>query len=138
MIRWVKEKYNSVHIQQEKYTSFDMVEKFNQYKMFICPEELAGVYGIGTIEGMACGTAYIGLDHQMYRSIGLIPGTHYISYDGTLKGLKQKIAYYQRHEVELEKIAKNGKEFVRSHFNEDKVASKLYRKFKEISGDYIN
>ena len=49
---------------------------------------------LGFVEGMACGSAYIGLDDPMYKDIGLIPGKHYITYDGTLEDLKSKIAYY--------------------------------------------
>ena len=35
---------------QKNYFSFDMVEKYNEYKMFICPEDALGAYGIGVIE----------------------------------------------------------------------------------------
>ena len=45
--------------------------------------------GIGFVEGMACGSAYIGLDDPMYKDIGLIPGKHYIIY-GTLEDLKSR------------------------------------------------
>ena len=87
-----------------------MVEKFNDYKMHFLGEEILGVPGIGFVEGMACGSAYIGLDSPMYRDYGLIPGIHYISYDGTKEGLRKTVEYYQRPEnqEELERIAKTG------------------------------
>lgn len=112
---------------QKKYFSFDMVEKFNEYKMHILGEEILGVPGIGYVEGMACGSAYIGLDSPMYRDLGLIPGVHYIAYDGTKEGLKATIEYWQReaNQEELEKIAKTGCEFVRKNFKGDNVASNL-------------
>ena len=125
IIKILKKIYNKFHKQQSKYTSFDMVDKFNEYKMFVCPEELVGMPGIGFVEGMACGTAYIGLDHDMYRCLGLHPGVHYISYDGTLEGLEKTITYYQHHQEELEKIAKTGCDFVRENFNEQAVAKKF-------------
>ena len=102
---------------QADYTSFDMVETFNRYQMFICPEELVGMPGIGAIEGMACGTAYIGIKHEMYESLGLIPGVHYITYDGTLDGMLKVIQKYQKKPDELKRIATTGCEYVRSHFN---------------------
>ena len=34
-------------------------EKYNEYKMFVCPEDAIGQYGIGVIEGMACGLPII-------------------------------------------------------------------------------
>lgn len=113
--------------QQKKYFSFDMVEKFNDYKMHIVGEEILGVTGIGYVEGMACGSAYIGLDSPMYRDLGLIPGIHYIAYDGTKEGLKKTIEYWQRPEnqEELEKIAKTGCDFVRENFRGPKVAHSL-------------
>ncbi len=113
--------------QQKRYFSFDMVEKFNEYKMHIVGEEILGVPGIGYVEGMACGSAYIGLDSPMYRNLGLIPGIHYISYDGTKKGLRSTIEYWQRPENqdELEKIASTGCEFVRENFCGEKVAADL-------------
>lgn len=106
---------------QADYTSFDMVETFNKYKMFVCPEELVGMPGIGAIEGMACGTAYIGIDHDMYKSLGLIPGIHYITYDGTLGGLINVIKEYQNRPGDVERIAKTGMEYVREHFNEKAI-----------------
>ncbi len=135
LVKKIKQRYNETHQQQKSYTSFDIVEKFNEYKMFVCPEERVGIPGISTIEGMACGTAYIGMDHDMYRSIGLIPNVHYIAYDGTLKDMKAKICYYQSHEEELEKIAKAGMDYVREYFNAEKVASDFYQELVKLSED---
>ena len=95
--------------------------------MHLLGEEILGVPGIGFIEGMACGSAYIGLDSPMYRDFGLIPGVHYIAYDGTKEGLRQTVEYWQRTEKqdELEQIAKTGCEFVRKNFCGPIVAEKL-------------
>lgn len=126
--RLYKKIYNRFSIgQQKQYFSFDMVEAFNDYKMCIVGEEILGVPGIGFVEGMACGCAYIGLDSPMYTDFGLIPGKHYIAYDGTIENLKQVIEYYQadEHQEELEEIAKTGCEYVRENFRGDKVAKKL-------------
>ena len=125
--KFFKKVYNRIFGgRQSKYTSFDMVEKFNEYKMVVCPEELVGVPGIGFVEGMACGCAYIGLDHSMYRDLGLVPGVHYISYDGTLEGLKSVVQYYQNHNEELETIANRGYEFVNKNFNHQKIAQNFF------------
>lgn len=113
--------------QQKKYFSFDMVEAFNNYKMCIVGEEIVGIPGIGGIEGMASGCAYIGLDSPMYTDWGFVPGVHYITYDGSKEDLKRVIEYYQmeEHQEELEKIAKAGCEFVRKNFRGPVVAEKL-------------
>ncbi|MFI3163966.1 MAG: glycosyltransferase [Bacillota bacterium] len=128
LVKVYKKLYNKVHIgKQKKYFSFDMVEAFNEYKMCIVAEECIGVPGIGAIEGMACGCAYIGMDIPAYRDWGMIPGEHFIIYDGTKEHLKEVIEYYQKDEnqEELERIAKTGYEFVRVNFNGDIIAKRL-------------
>ena len=111
----------------KKYYSFDMVEKFNDYKMCVVGEEITGLPGIGFVEGMACGCAYIGQTVGYYEDYGMKEGVHYIGYDGTLDDLKAKISYYQQpeHLQELETIARTGCEFVRSHFNGPAAAESL-------------
>lgn len=112
---------------QKKYYSFDMVEKFNDYKMCVVGEEITGLPGIGFVEGMACGCAYLGQTVGYYEDYGMKEGVHYIGYDGTLDDLKSKISYYQQpeHQQELEDIAKAGCDFVRSHFNSTAAAKSL-------------
>lgn len=130
LVEFCKKLYNRFHTgQQKKYYSFNMVDKFNEYKMCIVGEEILGVPGIGFVEGMACGCAYIGLKSQMYSDYGMQAGVHYIGYDGSLEDLKRVIQYYQmdEHQEELERIAKTGCEYVRTHFNGDAVAKKLMR-----------
>lgn len=133
-VKLYKKIYNRTHVgKQKKYYSFDMVEAFNSYKMCIVGEEILGIPGIGFVEGMACGCAYIGQDMPAYRDWGLIPGVHYITYDGSKEDLKRVIEYYQmdEHQAELEQIAKTGCEYVRSNFNGDTVAQNLMEKLIE-------
>ena len=140
VVRLYKKIYNRTHVgKQKKYFSFNMVEKFNDYKMHLVGEEILGVPGIGFVEGMACGSAYIGLDSPMYRDLGLIPGVHYIAYDGTKEGLRSTVEYYQmpEHQAELEQIAKNGCEFVRNNFRGEKVACTLINKIVEAKNTKI-
>ncbi|WP_297905091.1 glycosyltransferase [uncultured Parabacteroides sp.] len=113
---------------QKSYFSFDIVEKYNDYMMAVVPEEIVGIAPIGAFEAMACGCALIGIDHTMYTDLGLVPGTHYITYDGTIEGLKKSIAYYQEHTAELEEIACKGCEFAHEHFNKERITEMFYRK----------
>lgn len=138
LYKQIHNRFNTGH--QKSYFSFNMVEKFNEYKMCLVGEEILGVPGIGYVEGMACGCAYIGLDSPMYRDLGLIPGVHYISYDGTKEGLRQTVEYYQQeeHQKELEQIAKTGCEYVRSHFNGFVVAEQLVHDLKTQQQKWIN
>lgn len=140
IIKLYKKFYNRTHVgKQKKYFSFNMVEKFNDYKMHLVGEEILGVPGIGYVEGMACGSAYIGLDSPMYRDLGLIPGVHYIAYDGTKEGLRSTVEYYQRPENqdELERIAATGCQFVRQNFCGPKVAQLLIEKLISLKNSTI-
>lgn len=138
LIRLYKKYYNLRHVgKQKKYFSFNMVEKFNEYKMHLVGEEVLGVPGIGFVEGMACGSAYIGIDSPMYRDMGLIPGYHYITYDGTKEGLRKTVEFWQKPENqdELETIAIRGCSFVRSNFNGSSVAEHLFRDIQKIKDE---
>ena len=138
VIKLYKKMYNRTHVgKQKRYYSFNMVEKFNDYKMHLLGEEILGVPGIGYVEGMACGSAYIGLDSPMYRDLGLIPGVHYIAYDGTKEGLRATVEYWQRaeHQEELEQIAKRGCEFVRDNFCGQKIAKTLIEKLVSMKNN---
>lgn len=133
-VKIYKKVYNRLFTgKQKKYYSFDMVEAFNSYKMCIVGEEILGIPGIGFVEGMSCGCAYIGQDMGAYRDWGLIPGTHYITYDGSKEDLRRVIEYYQmdEHQEELERIAKNGCEYVRTYFNGNAVAESLMKQLEE-------
>lgn len=134
--RTMKRLYNFYHIgRQKSYFSFNMVDKYNEYKMFICPEDVNGSYGVGTIEGMACGCAMIGWNYGAFEDMGMVAGKHYISYDGTMEDLIRKIRYYQEpdNQKELEQIAKMGSDFVRKNFSEQNVAQNILRVLTEIS-----
>ena len=138
---------------QNYYKSFDLVEKLNNYKMFISAEEMHDLPSIGFIEGMACGCAYIGKKDSMYEDIGLKEGVHYIGYDGTVDDLRVKVQYYQSNEVELKRIAEAGYEFVKLNFNGSAVTDrfvgdiitmsqsnyeKFHSSFTHNSGSFLN
>jgi len=120
---------------QKQYYSFNMVEKFNDYKMCLVGEEIMQIPGVGAVEGMACGCAFIGQTIGYYEDFGLKEGVHYIGYDGTIEDLKSKISYYQmpEHQEELERIAKAGCDFVRKNFCGPVIAEKLISQLIELS-----
>lgn len=138
-VHYYKVWYNMRHTgHQKKYFSFNMVEKFNDYKMCLVGEEVLGVPGIGFVEGMACGCAYIGQDLGYYEDYGMQEGVHYIGYDGTLEDLKSKIKYYQQpeHQEELERIANAGYEFAQTHFRGEFVAKELLEKLQKAQAEW--
>lgn len=131
--------YKMFESQQKSYYSFDMVESFNNYKMCIVGEEILGIPGIGFVEGMACGCAYIGQTTGYYEDYGMQEGVHYIGYNGTLEDLKAKITYYQQpeHLEELERIANTGYEFAQKYFNGQYSADKLMSELKKHQQEWL-
>lgn len=105
----------------DRYFKFDIVDLYNNYRMFIAPEESVEIPTIHFVEGMACGCAFVGLNHPMYKELGLKDKVHYIGYDGTLKDLRKKISYYQKNPKELKQIAERGHHFVTKYFSEENI-----------------
>lgn len=124
-------------VPQKKYFQFNIVEKYNNYKMFICPEEIIGLPSVNTFEGMACQSAYFGIDSPMYRDIGLEPGRHYVAYEqNNLEDLILKIRYYQNHPDEIKKIARQGCDFVRQNFNRKSVTDKFWQDLADVLDEF--
>jgi len=125
--------HNAFISTKREYLKFNIVDKYNEYKMFINGEEINDLPGIGMVEGMACGAVYIGKRDSMYKDIGMIDKIHYIGYDGTIEDLVKKIKYYQKHEYKLELIAKNGTKFAKEMFNPDVAAKIFYSDLLKLS-----
>ncbi|MDA0772551.1 MAG: glycosyltransferase [Cyanobacteria bacterium] len=119
--------------EQEKYLSLDIVDQYNQYKMVIAPEEIIGLPSISFVEAMSCNCAYIGIDSEIYTDLGLEANKHYISYNGTLENLLEKVRYYQEHSDELEEIANNGYKFVREYLSDRVIKEKFYQDLKAVN-----
>ena len=112
---------------QIDYYKRDIVVTYNSYMMFTVPEEICNLPAIGFVEGMACGCAFFGLDDPMYRNLGLVPGVHYVAYDGSLSDLMEKVRFYQSNTAALEEIANSGYDFVHRHLTPQIV----YKKFMD-------
>ena len=126
----IDDQNNNPSIIKNTTTPINIVTQFNQYKMFIVPEEIIGLPGVSFVEGMACGTAFIGIEDNMYKDLGMIPNKHYITYNGKIEDLIEKIYYYQNNPAILATIAENGYLFVKENFNIDKVMSDFLKKLQ--------
>lgn len=124
--------YKTYFVKQSAYFKFDIVKTYNTYRMFVVPEELNDLPGIGFVEGMACGCAYIGKKSPIYSDLGLVAGKHFVEYDGTLDDLVDKITYYQKSYSKLELIADEGSKYIHEKLNRDFVAKMFYRTMAEL------
>ena len=118
---------------QKKYFSFNIVEKFNQYKMFICGEEIIWLPAISTFEGMACWWTCIAKKWSMYEELWMKAGIHYIWHNWTLEDVIEKIEYYQNHTSALEKIANNWYDFIQKNLNEEYIAKTFLEDLHKIA-----
>jgi hypothetical protein len=124
---------NAFRSTKRSYFDFDIVKEYNNYKMFINGEEINDLPGIGFVEGMACGTAYLGKIDPMYKDLGFIPGIHYIGHNGTLADVQKKIKMYQSRPEQLKKIAEAGHRLIRDKFNSKVVAKKFIDDLEKIA-----
>lgn len=137
-VRWMKKELpgsvlKKLFSYQLPYFRFDIVEKYNQYQMFISPEERTGLPSLKMLEGVRCGSVLVGINDPMYAAIGFKDGINYISYaENNLEDLKQKIKHYQRHPDHLEKIAQAGYEFVSDSFAPKKVADQFWHDLEKL------
>ena len=110
---------------QKNYFGVNIVDLFNKYRMFVVPEEQCGLPGISFVEGMLCGSVFIGIEDAMYRDLNLIDGLNYIAYDGSLDDLVSKIKYYQNDYELLERISKNGLKWAQQITNKNLLVGDL-------------
>jgi hypothetical protein len=113
-----------------EYYKFNLVEKFNEYKLFIAPEEVHGLPALSFVEGMASGSVFVGLNNAMYQDFGMVSGVHYIGYDETIEDMIEKVQYYLNNESELEKIYMNSYKFVIDNFNATTVTERFLENIK--------
>lgn len=108
-------------VSQKKYLALDIVEIYNKYKFAVIGEEASGFPALGMFEAMACG-CIVFADSKRLNGLGLEADTHYIQYDGSLKGLLSAIsATVNRHDLDL--ISSAGKNIIQLMFSENKVGS---------------
>ncbi len=120
---------------RKHFFSFDIVKKYNEYQMFVSPEEESGAPSISFIEGMACGCCYFG-KADIYTELGMVAGVHYVSYDGTLAQLIECIQYHQQHPEITAKIALQGKLLVEEKFRAKEVADEFWIALKRTKEGY--
>lgn len=121
---------------RRQFFSFDIVKKYNEYQMFVSPEEESGAPSISFIEGMACGCCYFGRP-EIYIELGMVPEVHFVPYNGTLSHLIERIEYYQAHPEKTAEIASKGREFVEQRFKARDVADQFWNTLKGMQETYV-
>lgn len=122
-----------------QYFGYDIVSKYNEYRMFLSPEEITGLPSINAFEGMACGTALVAINHPMYTELGLAPDVHYVAYpENDVAALKEKLSYYQQHETALSRIAARGHQLVTATFTAQRIADRFWQDMEQLLAAFQN
>lgn len=113
------------HYSKSGYYKQNIVDIYNDYKIAIVSEEVGDLPAIGVFEAMACGCAVVMDVRGGYETMGFIPNIDFISFDGTLIDLEEKLKYYLSEPQELEVIARNGLNKVMDICTVDNIIKKL-------------
>ncbi|MCA3174203.1 MAG: glycosyltransferase [Burkholderiales bacterium] len=117
---------------QKKYFAIDIVGAYNKHQFAVVGEECTGFPAIGAFEAMACGTVLIAYP-PAYTGYMLIPGEHFLPYDGTLTGLLtvlEKSSLY-----DLQKIALAGQNYVEKELSSDSAFRKWMNAVERVASD---
>lgn len=118
---------------QIKDFQYDLVEKFNEYRMFIADESIFNFPPAKYFEGPACGCVLLCADHDCNREFGFKDSENCIMYEvGNIDNLLDKVLYYMKNEDNLFGIQQRGTTFVRSSFSHKQVATNLYKTIESL------
>jgi len=98
----------------KKVTRNDYIKTINRSKIFVNAGGLWKSLTMKFSEVLGCGTFFLTDKPRDFEKEGFIDGKHLVLYEN-LKDLEDKIKYYLEHDVERERIAKQGMEFVREN-----------------------
>jgi hypothetical protein len=107
----------------------NIVDLYNDYKMVFSSDDAGELPSISFFEAMVCGCVNLAIPNKNLEDLGLIQDFHYISFDGSLDSLVQKIDYYQKNVNELEIIAYNANNYNKEIFFKEKVLTDFKNRY---------
>lgn len=116
-----------LRVQQSSYFSFDIVDKYNDYKYAIVGEEFYnGLPGIGAFEAMVCGCVLIG-HPDCYKGTGLLEGEHYLPHRNELNDIVQTIESANQQQEKMKSISQKASLYVRAKYSADNLTREFDR-----------
>lgn len=110
---------------QSRYFSFDIVALYNDHKFAIVGEEVSGLPAVGFFEAMACGCVMLGQQGSFYAGLGIVPGVHYLTHDGSVDGIRRVIDEALSVPGRVEEISRRGRAYVEEHCTSSAVWNSL-------------
>lgn len=121
------------HFPKVKDFDYDIVQIFNQYKMFVSCESLLYFPSVKTFEGSACGSVLVCSEHPCFSDYGFEDGVNCIKHrEFDINNFRDKVSFYLNNLDKLEEVQKRGTQFVRDNYSHQKVAQYVYSKISEI------
>lgn len=134
--RQIVEQRNSIEFQIDsllpiypvyKDFKYDLVQKFNEYKMFVSCESIFNFPPAKYFEGPASGTVLFCSDHECNKVLGFESEINCVMYEkNSLDDLIEKIKYFMEKPSELETIQRAGTKFVIENYSHKQIAKKLF------------
>jgi len=113
--------------------SYDLVKKFNDYKLFISCESIYNFSPAKYFEGVASGCVLVCADHDCNKEFGFIDGENCIMYKMyDIDNLIEKIKFYSKNTRLLNEIQQCGTEFVRKNYSHKQIALNLIKKINGL------
>lgn len=126
------------HFPKIKDFDYDIVQTFNQYKIFVSCESLLYFPSAKTFEGPACGSVLVCSEHPCFSDYGFVDGVNCIKHkEFNISDFRDKVSFYINNPEKLEEVQKRGTQFVRDNYNHQKVAQYVYSKILEIINKQI-
>lgn len=112
---------------------YDLVKKFNKYKMFTSCESIFYFPPAKTYEGSACGSVNICINHDCNKEFGFEDGVNCIMYnEGDVDDYIQKVEHYQNNSGELEQISLNARQHAYNNFRHKVIAENIVESIANI------
>ena len=112
---------------------YNLVEKFNEYKMFTSCESIWYFPPAKTFEGSACGTVNVCIDHDCNKDFGFRDGINCIMYkEGDLNDFREKIDFYMRNDSLLNEISNNAINHVSKNHKHEMIAKHIVDSIKRV------
>ncbi len=121
------------HFPKVKDFDYDIVQVFNQYKMFVSCESLQYFPPAKTFEGPAAGSVLVCSQHPCFADYGFEDGINCIKHkEFDINNFKDKVSFYINNPDKLLQIQKRGMQFVRDNYSHKKVAQYVYSQIEKI------
>lgn len=112
---------------------YDLVKKFNNYKMFTSCESIFNFPPAKFFEGPACGSVLVCANIKCNSEYGFKDSENCIMYDQyNIVDFIEKINYYKQHSNTLNSIQQNGYEFVTTHYNHKSIAKYIFDRVNKL------